>query len=120
MIHAPKLFICALLATTTALLPSRSQAQSADWQSVIWREPQVRYILADMMLGGSRDFYHRTAEAAHEMGCQEAVARFDVGVKVINLDQFERKQVDGKTLITRKGSKERISGMTVKLSTDAE
>ena len=93
-------------------------AQSADWQEVIWREPQVRYIVADMMLGGSRDFYHRTAESAHEMGCQEAVARVDAGVKVTNLDQFERKQVDGKTLITHRGSNERISGMQVKLSTD--
>ena len=81
-------------------------------------ETNVRYFLVDMMLGGSRDFYHRTAEAAHEMGCQEAVARFDAGVRITNLDQFERKQVDGKTLITRKGSTERISGMLVKLSTD--
>ncbi|HXT38448.1 MAG TPA: hypothetical protein VN887_00350 [Candidatus Angelobacter sp.] len=81
-------------------------------------EVNVRYFLADMMLGGSRDFYHRTAEAAHEMGCQEAVARFDAGVKITNLDQFERKQVDRKILITRKGANERISGMLVKLSSD--
>ena len=85
---------------------------------VPYPETNVRYFLADMMLGGSRDFYHRTAESAHEMGCHEAVARFDAGVKVINLDQFERKKVDGKVLITRKGSDERISGMLVKLSTD--
>ena len=83
-----------------------------------YSEVNVRYFLADMMLGGSRDFYHRTAEAAHEMGCQEAVARFDGGVKITNLDQFERKKVDGKMLITRKGSNERIKGMLVKLSTD--
>ncbi len=81
-------------------------------------EVNVRYFLADMMLGGSRDFYHRTAESAHEMGCQEAVARFDGGVKVTNLDQFERKKVDGKILITRKGSNQRISGNEVKLSSD--
>ena len=81
-------------------------------------EVNVRYFLADMLLGGSRDFYHRTAEAAHEMGCQEAVARYDAGVKVTNLDQFERKQVDGKTLITRKGSNERISGNEIKLNID--
>ena len=85
---------------------------------VAYPETNVRYFLADMMLGGSRDFYHRTAEAAHEMGCQEAVARFDSGVKITNLDQFERKKVDGKVLITRRGSNERISGMLVKLSTD--
>jgi hypothetical protein len=81
-------------------------------------EVNVRYFLADMLLGGSRDFYHRTAEAAHEMGCQEAVARYDAGVKVTNLDQFERKKVDGKALITRKGSNERISGNEIKLNSD--
>lgn len=85
---------------------------------VPYPEVNVRYFLADMMLGGSREFYHRTAEAAHEMGCQEAVARFDAGVKITNLDQFERKKVDGKVLITRKESNERISGTLVKLSTD--
>jgi hypothetical protein len=81
-------------------------------------EVNVRYFLADIYLGGSRDFYHRVAESAHEMGCQEAVARYDAGVKITNLQQFERKQVDGKTLITRAGSNERISGSEVKLSTD--
>jgi len=85
---------------------------------VPYPETNVRYFLADMCLGGSRDFYHRTAEAAHEMGCQEAVARYDAGVKITNLDQFERKKVDGKVVITRKGSNERISGMLAKLSTD--
>jgi hypothetical protein len=81
-------------------------------------ETNVRYFLADIYLGGGRDFYHRVAEGAHEMGCQEAVARFDAGVKITNLDQFERKQVGGKTLITRKGSDQRISGLEVKLSSD--
>lgn len=83
-------------------------------------ETNVRYFLADMYLGGSRDFYHRTAEAAHEMGCLEAVARYDASVRITNLDEFERKKVDGKVLITRKASNERISGLLVKLSTDLE
>jgi hypothetical protein len=81
-------------------------------------ETNVRYFLADMMLGGSREFYWRTAEAAHEMGCLEAVLRYDTGVKITNLDAFERKQVDGKTVITRQGSNYRISGMEVQLWTD--
>ena len=85
---------------------------------VAYPENNVRYFLADMSLGGSREFYFRTAEQAHEMGCQEAVIRLDGGVTVTNLDQFERKQVSGKTLITRKGGEQRISGQDVKLSTD--
>jgi len=63
-------------------------------------EVNVRYFLADMALGGSRDFYWRTAEIAHEMGCLEAVLRHDAGVKITNLDQFERKRVEGRVLIT--------------------
>lgn len=83
-------------------------------------EVNVRYFMADMALGGSRDFYWRTAEIAHEMGCLEAVLRHDAGVKITNLDQFERKQVEGKVTITRTGSNKRISGSEVKLSTDLE
>jgi hypothetical protein len=85
-----------------------------------YSEVNVRYFLADMHLGGSREFYHRTAEIAHEMGCQEAVARFDAGVKITNLGEFERKAVDGKVLVTRKGTNERISGWFVRLSTDLQ
>ena len=85
---------------------------------VAYPEVNVRYFLAYIYLGGGREFYHRVAESAHEMGCQEAVARFDAGVRITNLDQFERKQVEGKTLITRRGGNERINGLEVKLSTD--
>lgn len=53
------------------------------------------------------------------MGCLEAVRRNEDGFKITNLDQFERKKVDGKTLITRKGSNERINGLAVKLSSDS-
>lgn len=81
-------------------------------------ETNARYFLADISLGGSADFYRCAAVEAHEMGCLEVVARWDAGVRITNLDQFERKKVDGQTLITRKGSKERISGMEVKLTTD--
>ena len=81
-------------------------------------EVNARYFLADMLLGGSREFYVGAAESAHELGCQEAVARFDAGVKITNLEAFERKRVGGAMLITHKGSDKRISGLEVKLSTD--
>jgi hypothetical protein len=85
---------------------------------VAYPEVNVRYFLADIFLGGSREFYQQVAESAHEMGCQEAVARYDAGVTILNLEQFERRQIDGKILIARKGGRERISGSEVKLSTD--
>jgi hypothetical protein len=48
----------------------------------------------------------------------EAIRRFKAGVKITNLDDFESKKAKGKVLITRKGTKERISGWLVRLSTD--
>jgi len=83
-----------------------------------YSEANVRYFLADIFLGGSRAFYVRAAQAAHEMACQEAVARYDTGVTIANLAELERKKVNGKVVITRKGSNERIRGADVKLSTD--
>ncbi|MCK6500602.1 MAG: hypothetical protein L6Q38_14095 [Nitrospira sp.] len=85
---------------------------------VPYPETNVRYFMADIALGGSIEFYRAAAERDHEMGCLEAVRRTEEGFKVTNLDQFERKQVDGKTLITRKGANRRISGMEVQLSSD--
>jgi hypothetical protein len=81
-------------------------------------ETNVRYFMADIALGGSIEFYRRVAEEAHEMGCLEAVRRTEDGYRITNIDEFERKKVDGKTIIARKGTNERISGMAVKLSSD--
>ncbi|MFO0896633.1 MAG: hypothetical protein U0836_04300 [Pirellulales bacterium] len=81
-------------------------------------ETNVRYFLADMHLGGSRAFYERVAEAAHEMGCAEAVARYDAGVQITNLDRFERLNLEGKVVIVYRGGTERIRGSDVTLSTD--
>jgi hypothetical protein len=39
------------------------------------------------------------------------------GFKITRLDPFERRQVDGQTLITRQGISKRISGMEVQLNT---
>jgi hypothetical protein len=85
---------------------------------VPWPEVNVRYFMADIALGGSLEFYRAAAERDHEMGCLEAVRRTEEGYRITNLDEFERKRVDGKVVITRKGSNERISGALVRLSSD--
>jgi hypothetical protein len=81
-------------------------------------ETNVRYFMADIALGGSIEFYRTAAEQAHEMSCLEAVRRTENGYKITNLDQFERKKTSGQTLVTRKGTGQRISGMDIKLSSD--
>jgi hypothetical protein len=81
-------------------------------------ETNVRYFMADIALGGSIGFYRAAAERDHEMGCLEAVRRTEEGLVIVNLNQFERKRVNGQMLITRKGSDARISGLDVRLSSD--
>jgi hypothetical protein len=83
-------------------------------------EVNVRYFMADIALGGSIEFYRAAAERDHEMGCAEAVRRSEEGFRITNLYEFERKKVNGRTLITRKGSDEGISGTAVKLSSDLQ
>ena len=111
-------FGCLLLASIPVLIPTCGRAQSADWREVIWREPRVRYLLADMTLGGSVKLHRDYATTERDPDSREAIRLWDTGAQVVNTNEFERKKVDGKTLITRKDSNERISGMTVKLSTD--
>ena len=96
----------------------RAAAQSADWTEVIWREPQVRYLLADMTGSGKTDLYRKYATEKKDPDSREAIRLWDAGVRVITLADFERKKVDGKVLITRKGSNERLSGTFVKLNSD--
>lgn len=95
-------------------------AQSADWQEVVWRGPQVRYLLADMTLNGGRtDLYRKYAKEERDPDSIEAVRRTEEGYRITNVGEFERRKVARRTLIARKASDERISGMEVKLSSDS-
>ena len=107
-----------LLVSALLLVEWQGRSQSADWQDVIWREPQVRYLLADMTLSGNTKLYRDYATTERDPDSREAIRPWDAGVRVVNTNEFERKKVDGKVLIARKGGNERISGMLVKLSTD--
>ena len=88
MNHTSKLIACALLAVGTALMPRPVRAQSADWQSVIWREPQVRYLLADMTLGGNTKLYRDYATAERDPDSREAIRLWDAGARVVNTNGF--------------------------------
>ena len=71
-----------------------------------------------MTLGGTTKLYRDYATAERDPDSREAIRLWDAGARVVNTNEFERRKVDGKVLITRKGSNEPISGMLVKLSTD--
>lgn len=101
------------LARLTPEPRSVQKPNSYQWQSVIWREPQVRYLLADKTPGGNTKLYRNYATAARDPDSREAIRLWEAEVTVVNTNEFERKKVDDKTLITRIGSDERISGTPV-------
>ena len=78
----------ALLAVSTTAC-----AQSADWREVVWREPQVRYLLADMTLGGNVAMYRNYATRAKDPDSREAIRLWEGGTRVVNTNDFERRWV---------------------------
>jgi hypothetical protein len=79
-------------------------------------ESRVRYILADIQLGGV-DGYYREHVDAEEVA--EALRRWDAGITVTNIDQFERKLVGETWQVVYAGTETLINGSDVVLSTDS-
>lgn len=76
-------------------------------------EERVRYILADITLGNVAGFY-RSHDSANDL---EAIARWDAGIRVANIERFERKIVERKGWqIVYAGSTRSIDGMDVILT----
>ncbi|MEW6684621.1 MAG: hypothetical protein AB1393_00255 [Candidatus Edwardsbacteria bacterium] len=79
-------------------------------------EARVRYIMADMSLGGPVSYYRGYPNDANAV---EAVRRWDGGVRVTNANRFERKIVGEKSWqIVYKGTNRTIDRMDVRLTTD--
>lgn len=99
-------------------------AQSADWQSVVWREPQVRYLLADMTLGGNVAMY-RDYAAGRDPDSREAIRLWDAGVRVVNTNEIERRWLtnqfgkDGRVMrVVQRGSDRTVTGDDLRLSNE--
>ena len=114
-----------LISLALALSPLFGHAQSADWQSVVWREPQVRYLLADMTLGGNSKLYRDYATAERDPDSREVIRLWDAGARVVNTNEFERKWVtnqfgkDGRVMrVVFHGSNRTINGNEVLLTSD--
>ncbi len=81
----------------------------------IYDEARIRYIMADMSLGGPVSYYRGYPE---DLNAVEAVRRWSNGVRVTNANQFQRRIVEGKSWqIVYKGTKRTIDGMDVILTT---
>jgi len=81
-----------------------------------YKESRVRYILADISLGGPLTYYKNHS---NDPNAVEAVKRWDRGIRVTNINQFDRKFIIGKgTEIVYKGTTRKIKGMDVRLTKD--
>jgi hypothetical protein len=72
--------------------------------------------MADMSLGGPVSYYRGHT---WDPNAVEAVRRWDSGIRVTNLEKFERKIVGGTWKITYKGTNNVINGMDVMLTDQA-
>jgi hypothetical protein len=80
-------------------------------------ESHVRYILADMQLMNTPDPYRAKIE---DEETAEALRRWDAGIRVVNIDQFERKLVNEQRHIVETRSEKPISGAEILLTTDSQ
>jgi hypothetical protein len=80
-------------------------------------EARVRYILADIQLTNTPEPY-RASIADEETA--EALRRWDAGVRVVNIDQFERASVNGEWQIVPAGSGRPINGTDIRLTGDPQ
>jgi Tol biopolymer transport system component len=92
------------------LVPLRAAPSSA----TTYDEAQVRYILADSQLGSVIGYYRARAD---QPAIAEAVRRWDAGVRVVNIDDFERIIV-GTWVVVYRGTRTQIDGMDVLLTSD--
>jgi tetratricopeptide (TPR) repeat protein len=79
-------------------------------------ESHVRYILADIQLGNVADDYR--ADVAEEETA-EALRCWDAGIRVANIEEFERKIVDGQWQIVYAGTDDPVIGTDIILTSDS-
>jgi hypothetical protein len=80
-------------------------------------EAAVRYKIADMQLGNVYGFYK--SQQNNDPNTKEAVVRWEKGVRVRNINDFERKIVGDKGwLVVHKGTNTTVNGLDVELTTD--
>jgi hypothetical protein len=79
-------------------------------------ESHVRYILADIQLGNVAEEYR--ADITDEETA-EALRRWDVGIRVVNIEEFECKVVDGQWKIVYAITDNQVIGTDIVLTSDS-
>ena len=96
---------------------SRAEVVLVSFTPLTTNEAFVRYMLADIQLSNTADDYR--ANITNEETA-EALRRWDAGVRVNNIEQFERKMINGQWRIVSVGTEDRARGMEIKLTSDPQ
>lgn len=78
-------------------------------------ESHVRYILTDIQLGKLAKYYH---DQIPDEETAEALRRWDAGVRVVNIKEFARSDLNGQWRIVHIGTTTPADGMELKLTSD--
>ena len=102
-----------MLVTASLLVPIAGPAAE------VYKEPHVRYLIADMTLGGSPDYYK---QHAHDAVPAVALKEWAAGARLMNTNQFERRRIKtpyGESMrVVFKGADHTATGTDLLLTTD--
>ena len=112
MIHLSEVR-CLVLAVAPMFIPIAGRA--AD----VYKEPHVRYLIADMTLGGTPDYYR---QHAHDAVPATALKEWEAGARLMNTNQFERRRIQtpyGESMrVLFRGTERTATGADLLLTTD--
>jgi hypothetical protein len=80
-------------------------------------ESHVRHILLDLQLGNVQSYYR--AHIADEETA-EAMRRWDAGVRIENIEKFDRKTVNGQWQLVYEGTEDPVIGADIVLTSDLQ
>ena len=87
-----------------------SELMLASFTPTSTNESHVRYILVDLQLGDVADYYRANIT---DEETAEALRRWDAGIRVVNIGEFERKIVNGRWQIVNAGTENTVTGIDV-------
>ncbi len=100
---------------TTNYIRSSINQELLSFSPITTHEDRVRYILADIELGQTADYYR--ANMIDEETA-EALRRWDAGIRVVNFDKFERLQFNGQWQIIDSETGQPADGNLIILTSD--
>jgi hypothetical protein len=97
---------------------SQSESVLVSFTPLSTNESHVRYILVDIQLNHRAYYYYRANTTDEETA--EALRRWNAGIRVVNIEEFERKKINEQWQIVYAGTENSINGMDGILNCDSQ